>query len=84
MAASSSDTQPVLETVKYLREKGPGALQSDFKLTSKKHGKHPNLCLFKYHQTQSDFDVRMQIPFSLLLEALSNLFITLGAYRSRM
>lgn len=58
MAATSDTSQAELEAVRYLRQKGPGALQSDFKLSSKQHSKHQNLWLFKYHQTQSDFDVR--------------------------
>jgi len=55
---SATDGQPVLETVKYLRQYGAGKLQSEFKISSKQHSKHPNLWLFKYSQTQSDFSVR--------------------------
>lgn len=61
MASTSSEPEESvveLETVKYLRKYGAGKLQSEFKIGSKQHAKHPNLWLFKYSQTQSDFSVR--------------------------
>lgn len=64
MASSSSSSAtepPLLETVKYLRQYGPARLQSEFKLQSKQHNKFPDLWLFKYKQTQSDFSVRIPI-----------------------